>query len=736
VDVEGDPERTPIEPVQVSLEAALQDTVIYGTEVVPWGVDAVQARGIWDLDDDGIMDDGVPTGAGIKVCVIDTGYYAEHEDLKAGVTGMSQVDDAWATDGYGHGSHVAGTIGALNNGLGVVGVSPGMVDYHIVKIFDNTGAWVTRASDLTAAIYDCRDNGANVISMSLGGTSSNRREERAFDELYAAGILHVAAAGNEQVDYPGTISYPASYSSVISVAAIDEAMLVADFSNQNEFVELAAPGVNVLSTIPYIETNTVTVDGDVYTANHIEFSPYGTASGVLVYGGRCTASGSWDGMVVLCERGDISFFDKVMAVQNGGGAAAVIYNNEPGNFFGTLGEGFTSSIVGLSLSQENGQYLVAEKLGLNANLTSEFVWPANGYEAWGGTSMATPHVAGVAALIWSANPSWTNVQIREAMNETAVDLGLTGKDEIYGNGLVQAADALDYLLVGSPPQAYDQSVSTDVNSPVNITLSGTGDDISFTLVSSPSNGTLIWTPPVVTYTPDDLFVGVDSFQFKVIDTNGVSSNIATVTIEVTEVNHPPTDINLSQNTILENSSINQLIGEFSTVDPDENDVFNYSMAVGQGDDDNGSFNIINDQLYALESFNFENKDQYSIRVRSSDAEQAELWTERTFTIFIIDDNDAPVANEQQVETGKDISIEIVLSGFDEDGDLLTYNYSNPISGTLTGVAPNLVYSPEPGFSGMDSFSFTVSDGEYESDPALVMIVIGVSDYFIPIFVFN
>ncbi|MGD9404647.1 MAG: S8 family serine peptidase, partial [Anaerolineae bacterium] len=72
--------------------------------------------------------------------------------------------------------------------------------------------------------------------------------------------------------------------------------------------------------------------------------------------------------------------------------------------------------------------------------------PASGYEAWGGTSMATPHVSGVAALLWSANPELTNVQIREAMDMTALDLGDPGRDVHYGYGLVQAYDALDYLI--------------------------------------------------------------------------------------------------------------------------------------------------------------------------------------------------------------------------------------------------------------------------------------------------
>jgi len=369
--VEEDAARYPIEPIKASPDETVSDTVDVNGQTIPWGIDAVQARDVWDFDRDANIDPGSPTGAGMNVCIIDSGYYQAHEDLKNAYGGISQVDNDYSRDGYGHGTHVGGTISAENNLLGVVGVSPGAVNLFIVKIFADDGFWVVHASDLTAAIYTCRDNGANVISMSLGGARPNNKERNAFASLYAAGILHVASAGNEQLETPFALSYPASYDSVISGAAVDSAIQIADFSLQNDAVELAAPGVGVLSTLSYIEVSSVTVDGASYSANHIEFSTYGTASGDLVTGGRCLGTdGSWAGKVVLCERGDISFYDKVMNVQTSGGTAAVIYNNEPGNFSGTLGEGNTSTIIGLSLSQVDGQLLVANKLNLPATVTS------------------------------------------------------------------------------------------------------------------------------------------------------------------------------------------------------------------------------------------------------------------------------------------------------------------------------------------------------------------------------
>ena len=475
-EVEEDPERYPFEASPSTLASAALDSIDANGQSVPWGIDAVQARDVWDVNRDGVVDSGAATGANRTVCIIDTGYYQAHEDLPNAIGGYSLVDDDWARDGYGHGSHVAGTITAENDLDGVVGVTPGAVNLYIVKYFNDSGS-ATTASDLVAAIYKCRDNGANVISMSLGGTRSSTKESKAFQTLYSAGILHIAAAGNEQVETPGATSYPAGYPSVVSVAAVDETLAIADFSLQNSTVEIAAPGVAVLSTIPYVDSNTLVVDGVTFSANHIEYSALGSASGALVNGGLCTATGVWSGKIVLCQRGDISFYDKVMNVQNSGGVAAILYNNEPGNFLGTLGEGVSSTIVGLSISQEDGLFLVANKIGAIASVSSSHTWPASGYEAWDGTSMATPHVSAVAALIWSANPSWTNIQIRDAMNATAQDLGATGRDVVFGYGLVKAANALSYLGGGTPP--VNTAPVVTISAPTNGTSFTTSDTITF-----------------------------------------------------------------------------------------------------------------------------------------------------------------------------------------------------------------------------------------------------------------
>ena len=408
---------------------------------VPYGIDAVQARDIWDADRDGNVDTGAPTGAGRLVCVIDSGMYTAHEDL-ASVNVVGGYPAGWNNDTCGHGSHVAGTIAAANNNTGVVGVSPGAVSMYIVKVFDGASCGWSYSSDLVDAAQRCQTAGANVISMSLGGSTQSNAEKNAFAALDAAGILSIAAAGN---DGNTRKSYPASYDAVMSVAAVDSNNLIADFSQQNAAVEIAAPGVAVMSTLPWKATNTLTVGASTYDGGHIEFAALGSATGALVDGGLCDSTGAWSGQVVLCERGTVAFYDKVLNVQNSGGAATVIYNNVPGGFAGTLGAGNSSTIPAISLSQEDGQALVAASLGASGTVTSTLEQPASGYEAWNGTSMATPHVSGVAALVWSSDTSKTNAEIRAALTGTALDLGDPGRDVAYGYGLVQAHAAWQAL---------------------------------------------------------------------------------------------------------------------------------------------------------------------------------------------------------------------------------------------------------------------------------------------------
>lgn len=453
-------EDAPRYPISVMPSATAVDVPV---QEVPYGVDMVQARDVWDANRDGVVDAGAPTAANRKLCIIDSGVFTGHEDLQ-GLNFNGGYPTGWNSDGLGHGTHVTGTIAAANNSLGVIGVTPGTVQLYMVRVFGDDGSW-TYASTLIDAANRCASAGANIISMSLGGSKSSLTEKRGFASLYSKGILSIAAAGN---DGNTAYSYPASYDSVMSVAAIDEAGAVADFSQQNDQVEIAAPGVGVLSTVPYIDETFVTVNGVSYSGGHIDYSGRGTASGALVDGGICDSTGAWSGKVVLCQRGTISFYDKVMNVQNSGGAAVLIYNNVSGSFLGTLGDGYSSNIIGVSLSMEDGQYLLANAMGQVADVTSNLYTDVSGYEYYDGTSMATPHVSAVAALVWSAKPTATNADIRAALTTTALDLGAAGRDVAYGYGLVQAKAAIDYLTGGSGGDAAMHVADLDgVSSLVN-----------------------------------------------------------------------------------------------------------------------------------------------------------------------------------------------------------------------------------------------------------------------------
>ena len=379
-----------------------------------------------------------------KVCIIDSGYDLGHQDLSAGSNVTGEYDSGtgwWYTDENHHGTHVAGTISALNNsGIGVVGVSENAtLKLHIVKVF-GADAWAY-SSTLTTAANKCRDAGANVISMSLGGSQSSRTELTAFDKLLStSNILSIAAAGN---DGNTRTSYPAGYASVVSVAAVDEAGNWASFSQYNKDVEIAGPGVNVLSTVPRGagRASALSVGTTTYAPGGMDGSPIASASAPLAdfgLGGSVTA-GAMSGKVCLIQRGTYDFGVKVKNCQDSGGVGAVVYNNVAGGFGGTLGT-TVSSIPAVTASDTEGAAMQGQ-LGQTAVVAVT----ASNYAFFDGTSMATPHVSAVAALVWAIKPQCTASQIRNSLNLSALDKGAAGRDTKYGYGIVQAKAAGDRI---------------------------------------------------------------------------------------------------------------------------------------------------------------------------------------------------------------------------------------------------------------------------------------------------
>lgn len=438
-------------------------------QTVPYGIDLVRAREAWDADRDGVVDAGAATGAGIRVCVVDTGIAAAHQDLGGGgvriVGGRSFVNEDWADDRQGHGTHVAGTVAAMNNTVGVVGVSPGAVELLIADVFNDAGAGQASSTILAAANW-CADQGANIISMSLGGKVPALVD--GYQALNDRGVLVVAAAGN---DGAPVINYPAGYASVVSVAAIDANEAVASFSTFNPDVEIAAPGVAVLSTYPFANSLQVS-GGPSYLANSVaNANPSGAVSGALADGGDCNVAptpGQYSGKVVLCERGGTAFRQKIDNAAAGGAVATVLYNNVNGNFNGTYGDPCCSAIPAISLSQDDGRDALrytGTQVTVNVNLLS-----TSGYAELSGTSMATPHASATAAVIWSACPGLSNDQVRAHLAATTraskADL-LPGRDVFYGYGIVQVKNGVDALFDGV--DQYDPATGNDTgNNPANV----------------------------------------------------------------------------------------------------------------------------------------------------------------------------------------------------------------------------------------------------------------------------
>ncbi|WP_028108193.1 S8 family serine peptidase [Ferrimonas futtsuensis] len=400
------------------------------SETVPYGIPMVQADMLSDA-----------AASNTLVCIIDSGYDGGHEDLNHNGA-VQGTDDpgtgSWNTDENSHGTHVAGTIAGVANNVGVVGVLPNSnLNLHIIKVFGADG-WAY-SSGLVAALDACKAAQADrqldrmVINMSLGGSRSNRTEMRAFDQAFSEGILSIAAAGN---DGNTRHSYPASYDSVVSVAAIDENKMVADFSQQTNQVELSGPGVGVLSSVPMNSAakSDLTVNGGAIASAMMDGSPIQSASGDLVDCGTGEASCAASGKICLIARGNVSFSDKVLNCESNGGIGAVIYNNEPGMLYGTLGE-VATQIPSVGISDTDGAALQASLGSANLAVSTDH------YAYFDGTSMATPHVVGVAALVWSNNPTCSNAELRSALSSTAEDLGAAGRDDAYGHGLVRAYDA-------------------------------------------------------------------------------------------------------------------------------------------------------------------------------------------------------------------------------------------------------------------------------------------------------
>jgi subtilisin family serine protease len=426
------------------------------------GLHMVEAPWIWDENRDGSLDTTKPHGQGIKVCVLDSGIDLDHPELQGVIAGsydfVDKDADPWDRNkegwGDGHGTHVAGIIAAqLGSGgrnvspdmdsAGVAGVAPG-VQLLIARVLNTQGvAW---SSDIIRGLEWCQSQGAQIASLSLGGANDGRVEREAFQAAASKGMLVIAAAGNSG----GPLDYPAAYPSVLAVGAVDQSLRRADFSARGSNLALMAPGVDVLSTVPQKQGTISQVElGDIPHESHpIILTPAGKHEGRLVDCGEadslesCTLA-SCEGFVAYVRRNyRLPLQGQIANVMRQGAKAVIIVDlpSEGGELadlsVGRRGTWVPSTLV----SHETGEAM-RRMMGFTAHVTLHLT----DYARASGTSMAAPHVAGVAAIVWSQRPTLTATEVRALLESSARDLGAPGRDRDSGFGLVQAKTALEAL---------------------------------------------------------------------------------------------------------------------------------------------------------------------------------------------------------------------------------------------------------------------------------------------------
>lgn len=286
------------------------------------------------------------------VAVVDSGMDITHPDLNNKVYAQYSVLDGTTNvhDGYGHGTHVAGTVGSETNNLegviyeGVASVGfPAEIKLFPIKVLNDEG--VGTNADVAEGIRYAADHGADVVNLSLGSYWDSQVVEDAVNYAWSRGLVLAAAAGNGG---SGRKVYPAYYQNVISVAATNHNDQIASFSSFNDGVDVSAPGVDVLSTFPY-----------------------------------------------------------------------------------------------------QGSFGLQELYGRR-----------NKYDVGTGTSMASPHVAGLAGLLFSLNPDWTNQQVRDQIESAIDDLGDMGWDKHFGHGRINVNRAVGGAGVEPTPEPTVESTPT------------------------------------------------------------------------------------------------------------------------------------------------------------------------------------------------------------------------------------------------------------------------------------
>lgn len=415
----------------------------------PWGIMAVHAGAAWD---------NAEAGKNARVLVLDTGIDPNHPALKAnfekGRNFFQSFDGPNPNDFIdkeGHGTHCAGTIAAAyNEKTGFTGVAP------LAKILMGRVCGELGCSNIAVAqgINWGVEQKVDVISMSLGGASTSPAERKAVEAAEKAGVTVVAASGNGGNP---KVSFPAALPTVIAVGAVDSSITKTSFSQWGPELDIVAPGAAVISSVPQgtgrDSTTEITVDGQATLVKSAAFSgtklfPNAKSAELVPAGLGKTedfAKVNVTGKFALISRGEITFADKVKNALAAGAVGVVVYNNTTGLMQGALSEdGSELDAAVVMIEQTVGQKLV-EQINAGQKASAAISTSASDYAMFDGTSMATPHVAGVVALIKSANKKLTPAQVRTILGTTALQLSPNDQNQ-YGKGLVQADKAVQMAV--------------------------------------------------------------------------------------------------------------------------------------------------------------------------------------------------------------------------------------------------------------------------------------------------
>ena len=426
-----------------STQASARSLAAFGPTLgTPWGINAIHSHEAWKVSQ---------SGKGARILILDTGMDKDHPALAANLEkGQDFVHDGNTpyefADKVGHGTHVSGTIAGVLDSNGFSGVAP-QAKLLMGRVCSEEGcSSIAIAEGLNWGV----EQKVDAISMSLGGAMSPPSIRMAIQRAEDQGIVVVAAAGN---DGTAIVGYPAALDTVIAVGAVDSHLTRAKFSQYGPELDICAPGVEVLSSLPLgsgRESVIVVKDKSGRQVNLLNAPVQGAGEFVGTLEGDFVATGIGQpddfknvdvkGKVALMGRGTIPFTDKVINAMHAGAIAVIIHNNEPGLVRGGIQPPEPVNIPVFLIEQQPGLDMI-KALNAGQSIHTQMSIQATDYGSLDGTSMATPHVAGVVALIKASNKALTPAQVRDIIKKTAAPMAVNANNEC-GAGLIDAASAV------------------------------------------------------------------------------------------------------------------------------------------------------------------------------------------------------------------------------------------------------------------------------------------------------